>query len=665
MEVGQTSISFKHATAVGELADANAASAMQTALEAKAAGDAATAAGIQAVQAGNDAVAAGSSAATLASSAATEALAAASNANKAVDQVAEQGASITALQNDVNLRVKEGDLINQINVDKTGVLIAGDKVTITGKTTIDDGVIGTAQIANGSINTAQIASAAVGTAQIADAAIGTAQIANAAIGTAQVSEIDAYKINAATLSAISANLGAITAGSPVGNQYPFEVTATGTVLANSLTMQNNYNLVYNSEFYADGMGWDVVGFEAQNTGKMLDGVTYNGSKVIGITTPNGNFYNQNKYASLIGKTISLSIMVKASTTAQTLTLCIDDYSASGTILGSPRAVHTTSGAWERLTISDYTVKGPQMQFYINIAGGSLDSNGVYAEISQPIMVESDTAGDYLPNSAISGGWIVDTNIVNSFVTNMTKDSFSQLTEYGVTISNGTSALNGTKATDLTAGQLSVSNRSDSMPVIAASAINNNYPAITVDSGYLEMSGGGYISTSGPVYAGVLYTGTVQSQNSSNIVMSNAVGFNGVTNSLIAGNLVFGGTGHRIYTTDVGGIYFGVSTSAPEVLHAAKLSTYSLASIKRDIEKFDSADALQSVLDTDIYGWRHKIHTNEQEGVQVGPVIDDTNGGYKIGENILDPDGETINNNNMIGLLFGAVKQLKHEIDQLK
>ncbi len=62
--------------------------------------------------------------------------------------VVDVSSQITQLQNDVNLRVQKGDVINQINVDGSGVLIAGQKVHITGQTTIDNAVIKDAMIAN-------------------------------------------------------------------------------------------------------------------------------------------------------------------------------------------------------------------------------------------------------------------------------------------------------------------------------------------------------------------------------------------------------------------------------------------------------------------------------------------------------------------------------------
>jgi hypothetical protein len=100
----------------------------------------------------------------------------------------------------INLRVAKDDVINQINISTEGILIAGNKVRITGQTTIDNAVIQTAMIANLAVTTAKIADLAVSTAKIADAAITNAKIAN----------LDAGKINAGTISADRIAAGSIT-----------------------------------------------------------------------------------------------------------------------------------------------------------------------------------------------------------------------------------------------------------------------------------------------------------------------------------------------------------------------------------------------------------------------------------------------------------------------
>ncbi|ASN12882.1 hypothetical protein [Latilactobacillus sakei] len=55
---------------------------------------------------------------------------------------------ITQMKDLINLRVEKGDVINQINISPESILIAGQKVHITGQTSIDNAVIKDAMIAN-------------------------------------------------------------------------------------------------------------------------------------------------------------------------------------------------------------------------------------------------------------------------------------------------------------------------------------------------------------------------------------------------------------------------------------------------------------------------------------------------------------------------------------
>ena len=72
--------------------------------------------------------------------------------------------------------------------------------------------VGTAQIADATITNAKIANLAVDAAKIADLAVTNAKIANATITSAKIVSLNADKIVAISLSAISANLGTVTAG---------------------------------------------------------------------------------------------------------------------------------------------------------------------------------------------------------------------------------------------------------------------------------------------------------------------------------------------------------------------------------------------------------------------------------------------------------------------
>lgn len=69
-----------------------------------------------------------------------------------------------------------------------GLHLDGGMVAITGKSYIEDSVIGSAMIEDGAIDHAKIASEAVGSSQIEDAAITRAKIANLAVGSAQIED---------------------------------------------------------------------------------------------------------------------------------------------------------------------------------------------------------------------------------------------------------------------------------------------------------------------------------------------------------------------------------------------------------------------------------------------------------------------------------------------
>lgn len=129
---------------------------------------------------------------------------------------------ITQLSDAINLKVSKNDVINQINISTDGVLIAGNKVQITGQTFIEDGVIGRAQIAN----------LAVSTAQIADAAI-----TDAKIGSLSATKITTGTLNASNVNIINLNANSITTGTISGTNLSINL-ATGEVIFNKGIIKN-------------------------------------------------------------------------------------------------------------------------------------------------------------------------------------------------------------------------------------------------------------------------------------------------------------------------------------------------------------------------------------------------------------------------------------------
>lgn len=96
---------------------------------------------------------------------------------------------LTQTVSDVNLRVQKNDVINQINISKESILIGGNKVHITGQTTIDSGIITNAMIANATIDGAKIKDASIMSAKI-----GTIDGGKIAAGTVTASQLSADAI---------------------------------------------------------------------------------------------------------------------------------------------------------------------------------------------------------------------------------------------------------------------------------------------------------------------------------------------------------------------------------------------------------------------------------------------------------------------------------------
>ena len=74
-------------------------------------------------------------------------------------KAADNYSAFTQLQDDINLRVKKGDVINQINVSDESILIDGKKVHITGDTVFDNNVIAKGMIKAGAVTADKLAAA--------------------------------------------------------------------------------------------------------------------------------------------------------------------------------------------------------------------------------------------------------------------------------------------------------------------------------------------------------------------------------------------------------------------------------------------------------------------------------------------------------------------------
>lgn len=199
---------------------------------------------------------------------------------------------ITQLSDTINLKVEKNDVINQINVSTEGILIAGNKVRITGTTTIDNAVIKTAHIADLSVSNGKIANLSVTEGKIGDAAITNAKIGNLAVSTAKIADgaivnakigdaaITNAKIADATIS--SAKIINLDASKIVANSLAAITTETGTLnVTGWLTMATENRGMMGTYDFGDGYAaafnyrWFVGDWRLSHRHLVFTGKIYN------------------------------------------------------------------------------------------------------------------------------------------------------------------------------------------------------------------------------------------------------------------------------------------------------------------------------------------------------------------------------------------------------
>ncbi|MDV7728381.1 phage tail spike protein [Enterococcus faecium] len=171
----------------------------------------------------------------------------------------------------INLRVGKGDVINQINLSPESILIAGNKVHITGQTTIDSGIITSAMIGSAAITTAKIADAAITSAKIAS--LDAEKITTGTLSASRIaaSSITADKLAANILTAITASNSIRITGTTIGyysgstliteiNSQGMTIrrggTTVGTIGANNISGHSDWRgLVFDLEYGTEYMAW--------------------------------------------------------------------------------------------------------------------------------------------------------------------------------------------------------------------------------------------------------------------------------------------------------------------------------------------------------------------------------------------------------------------------
>lgn len=180
--------------------------------------------------------------------------------------------SAIMMQKDIiNLRVGKGDVINQINISPESILIAGNKVHITGQTTIDNGIITSAMIGSAAITTAKIADTAITSAKIASLDAGKITTGTLSASRIAASSITADKLAANILTAITASSSIRITGTTIGyysgstlvteiNSQGMTIrrggTTVGTIGANNISEHTDWRgLVFDLDYGTEYMAW--------------------------------------------------------------------------------------------------------------------------------------------------------------------------------------------------------------------------------------------------------------------------------------------------------------------------------------------------------------------------------------------------------------------------
>jgi len=179
---------------------------------------------------------------------------------------------ITHTQSMIDARVEKNGVVNAINISPEAILINGQKVHITGQTTIDSGVITNAMIGN----------AVIEAAKIKDGAITNAKIAN----------LDGGKITANSITADKLAVNAILVGL---NGALGKVTIEPDLISVSQgTSAKATKLDMNGIHFTDANGNDVGFFHSDTMMTGDGGVTLSGNLLVSQQFEVNQMYAVNK-----------------------------------------------------------------------------------------------------------------------------------------------------------------------------------------------------------------------------------------------------------------------------------------------------------------------------------------------------------------------------------
>lgn len=197
----------------------------------------------------------------------------------------EYESKLTQVNDDINLRVEKNDVINQINVSTESILIAGNKVHITGTTTIDDAVITSAMI--DSLSASKLTAGTIDASLVNVINLNANNISTGTISGSNLS------INLTTGSilfqkgSIKSSNGTLDIEIDSGTMNVVDSSGNGFYFRNGnlfLSSDDNWSkngityglITYNPQFLSYGAGMSIIGYKGFLLGTTTSSITSNG-----------------------------------------------------------------------------------------------------------------------------------------------------------------------------------------------------------------------------------------------------------------------------------------------------------------------------------------------------------------------------------------------------
>ncbi len=681
--------------------------------------DNATQAGIQAQAAADEAKKESASATAAANNALTQALNGLGLAQIVQNDLNDTKTVIGQLSDSITLAVIKNDVINQINVSTEGVVIAGSRVTITGQTYIENGVIGNAQIADAAIDSAKIRNITADKLVIGQ-------------GGNVVANPDFFKdtLNVEPVGWVGGVVKSNALPSPVNPNGKY-IRVDSSATANKHAMSQDYikvvpgeqysvKAVYFSRYSSVQVGFrgynekqevatsswiHVQGSATGSSWKQLEGT---------VTIPEGVQYVRIRVTSLSNATVDFSgfasidirrkqdysLIVDGAILARHL--AVDSVTANAIMAGAVTAVQIAAnaitaekiqaGAIVTEHLATNTITADKLAAGAVVMGSATVTGIIDASVLQVINIDAGNIKAGTIDAAQVRIINLDVANLTGNLTNFVKTQWNAGFGDQVAITSNAITMNTSNANlSLTANALrfysssyagasavfSLGKWRDSSGTQTASTgiYFGSSPSVKSNTNFTN-----FLNTNGASY--MLYAESTMNYGSNTNIVKNALNIFSTTHiwgpttihaaAAIYGYLTFYGGDFSRITVDpnkatmnfriksgvADGSYFWFNS---KIISADGWSSSSLLSMK-DVKKEYDGDALGEICKTQLVEYSYK---NSPHDKQLSPIIDDVNAvkQYYVPEIITD--GKTVNNYAMQSLAWAAIKQLNEKIEKLE